>query len=202
MDNNELSKGYEIIKKPYPNKYLKIHQDFILTTKMDTAEIHPEIMTFRYDSQDPNFYEVFIENPDRNFNLILSQRKKGKSPDEVWKCKIRKDDYQHAARSEENQSVDENLSELMQKKAAITTDREKVMKIFGHLKQEELKEFKWFLQDKDFLSGLPCIPGSQLQEGDMLDLVDLMLQTYSQDYMDLTKEIFRKINRNDLVQML
>lgn len=70
------------------------------------------------------------------------------------------------------------------------------------LKQEEFKEFKWFLQDSDILTDLPRIPHHRLEKGDMLDVVDLMLQTYSQQSVELTKKVFQKINRNDLVQKL
>lgn len=71
-----------------------------------------------------------------------------------------------------------------------------------HLKQEELKEFKWHLQDSDIRAGLPCMPGSRLEKVDMLDLVDLMLHTYEQQSVEVTKKVFKKMNRNDLVQKL
>lgn len=71
-----------------------------------------------------------------------------------------------------------------------------------HLKLEEFKQFKWFLKDGDILAGLPCIPSSRLENADMLDLVDLMLQTYNQQSVEVTKKVFRAINRNDLVQTL
>ncbi len=76
------------------------------------------------------------------------------------------------------------------------------MKALEHLKEEELKKFKWFLQDRDFLASHPCISSSRLEKADMLDLVDLMLHTYRQHFADVTKEIFKKINRNDLLKML
>ncbi|KAI9526274.1 hypothetical protein NQZ68_041559 [Dissostichus eleginoides] len=67
---------------------------------------------------------------------------------------------------------------------------------------EEFKEFKWFLRDSDVLAGLPRISCSRLENSDILDLVDLMSQTYSQKYLEVTKKIFKEINRNDLVQKL
>lgn len=74
--------------------------------------------------------------------------------------------------------------------------------MLAQLKQEEFKEFKWFLQDSDILTDLPCIPRQRLEKGDMLDVVDLMLQTYSQQSVELTKKVLQKIHRNDLVQKL
>ncbi|KAM8734422.1 uncharacterized protein AB9X84_023225 isoform 2-T2 [Acanthopagrus schlegelii] len=99
-------------------------------------------------------------------------------------------------------SVDEHLSELMQKGATITTDRERLLNVLEHLKQEEFQKFKWFLQDSDILTGLPGIPHHRLEEGDMLDVVDLMLQTYSQQSVELTKKVLMDISRYDLVQRL
>ncbi|XP_073340777.1 NACHT, LRR and PYD domains-containing protein 1a allele 5-like [Pagrus major] len=218
LDKKKFSQRYELIQKPRPDKYLKMQQGFNLAADMDTAKILPERITLRYDSQDPNFYEVFIKKPDRDFHLTLSQIRKGEPRFEpVWTCEIRTDDYQNSAHLEaaesltgpcydatvrEKHSVDEHLAELMQKGATITTDRERLLNVLGHLKQEEFKEFKWFLQDSDILTGLPCIPRHRLEKGDMLDVVDLMLQTYSQQSVELTKKVFQKIHRNDLVQML
>uniref|UniRef100_A0A3B3XRJ4 CARD domain-containing protein n=1 Tax=Poecilia mexicana TaxID=48701 RepID=A0A3B3XRJ4_9TELE len=53
-------------------------------------------ITLRHDSQDPNFYEVFIENPEENFNLELLQTHSEK----VWFCEIRKDDHPKAGSTE------------------------------------------------------------------------------------------------------
>ncbi|XP_071399234.1 protein NLRC3-like [Centroberyx affinis] len=70
------------------------------------------------------------------------------------------------------------------------------------LDNEEFKKFKWFLQQADILEGFPAIPKSRLEKADRLDIVDQMVQTYSEYTLDLTKEVLRKINRNDLVQHL
>ncbi|KAM8734420.1 uncharacterized protein AB9X84_023224 isoform 2-T2 [Acanthopagrus schlegelii] len=218
LDKTKFSEGYKKIQKPRPDNYLKVDQGFNLAADMDTARIQPEKITLRDDSQDPNFYEVFIKKPDRDFHLTLSHIRKGKLKFEpVWTCEIRTVDYQSSAHLEVKQtrlqssipgsgdnkhSVDEHLSELMQKGATITTDRERLLDVLAQLKQQEFKEFKWFLQDSDILTGLPGIPHHRLEEGDMLDVVDLMLQTYSQQSVELTKKVFQKIHRNDLVQKL
>lgn len=71
-----------------------------------------------------------------------------------------------------------------------------------NLKQEEFEGFKWNLQDKHILAGLPCIPRHLLEKSDRFDLVNLMLHTYSQQYMEVAKKVFKEIYRNDLVQEL
>uniref|UniRef100_A0A3Q1HM53 Pyrin domain-containing protein n=1 Tax=Anabas testudineus TaxID=64144 RepID=A0A3Q1HM53_ANATE len=77
-----------------------------------------------------------------------------------------------------------------------------ILKMLEQLKDEELKEFKWHLKNSDIGEHLPCIPSSRLEKTDMWDLVDLMLQTYNQQSVEVTKRVFKKIKRNDLVQML
>ncbi|KAM4568375.1 NACHT, LRR and PYD domains-containing protein 1 homolog isoform 3-T3 [Fundulus diaphanus] len=71
--------------------FLKLHVYLILH---DPAL--QQKLTLRYDSQDPNFYEVFIENPTRNFDLTLlcaDSRKKEAKLHPVWTCEIRRDDH-------------------------------------------------------------------------------------------------------------
>ncbi|XP_071325390.1 uncharacterized protein [Trachinotus anak] len=92
VDKKEISNQYKIITKPHPDKYLKMQQGFILTADINTAKILPKVLTLRYDSQDPNFYEVFIENPNRNVYLTLSYSSTNKG-ESVWTCEIRNDDY-------------------------------------------------------------------------------------------------------------
>ncbi|XP_050928185.1 NACHT, LRR and PYD domains-containing protein 1b allele 5 isoform X2 [Lates calcarifer] len=88
IKNRALSSGYKSIPKPYPEKSLKMHDRFILTADVDSAEVYPEKLKLIYDSRDPNFYEVFVENPDSNFKLTL---KNESGP--VWTRAIRRDDY-------------------------------------------------------------------------------------------------------------
>uniref|UniRef100_A0A3P9BTE5 Pyrin domain-containing protein n=1 Tax=Maylandia zebra TaxID=106582 RepID=A0A3P9BTE5_9CICH len=71
-----------------------------------------------------------------------------------------------------------------------------------YLKKEELEKFKWFLRDRDVLVELQPIPESKLEKASTCDLVDLVVQTYTEKSVEVTKKVFRKINRNDLVQKL
>uniref|UniRef100_A0A4W6BSC6 Pyrin domain-containing protein n=1 Tax=Lates calcarifer TaxID=8187 RepID=A0A4W6BSC6_LATCA len=80
--------------------------------------------------------------------------------------------------------------------------KEKLLKMLEHLKEEEFKGFKWYLEDSAVLPGPTCIPKSKLEKADKLDLVELMMQTYNQQCVEVTKRVFKKIKRNDLVQML
>ncbi|GLD53087.1 uncharacterized protein AKAME5_000587800 [Lates japonicus] len=153
VDKKESSYGYKVIIKPHPDKYLKMQQGFILTADMDTAKILPKKLTLRYDSQDPNFYEVFIENPDRNFYLTLLSSCKNKDVP-VWACEIRKDDYPSSVPvgaagssggatgvntlAQDTSTVDEDLSEQFNK-ATITSVREKLLKMLEHVVRQQLR---------------------------------------------------------------
>ncbi|XP_042279678.1 uncharacterized protein LOC121905496 isoform X2 [Thunnus maccoyii] len=240
VDKTESLDGYTVIRKPHPDKYLKTQQGFVLTADIDTAKISPlDGITLRYDSQDPNFYEVFIEHPDRNFNFTLFDRYAKKSEpvcESVWTCEIRKADYPNSGHSEaaassagpagatvkalgssrgatggntlaegrstEEQSVDE-LSALVQKAATITTVEERLLEMLQHLEEEDFEDFKWFLQKRNLIpADLPCIPWSKLEKADRKRVVDLIEQTYSQRAVEVTKMLFKKINRNDLVKQL
>ncbi|KAI3361306.1 hypothetical protein L3Q82_013478 [Scortum barcoo] len=201
VDKMEFSKGYDIIRKPRPDKYLKMQNGFTLTADIDTAKILPEKITLRYDSQDPNFYEVFIENLDRNFHLTLSHlytKKNKQQSDPVWTREIRKDDYKNSGRSVEKLSADEHLPALLQA-ATIRTDAERLLETLQDLNQDDFKEFKWHLQKSDRAG----FPESRLEKVDrVLDLVDVMLQTYNQQSVEETKKVLKKMSRNDLVQKL
>ncbi|KAM4568381.1 NACHT, LRR and PYD domains-containing protein 1b allele 2-like isoform 2-T2 [Fundulus diaphanus] len=124
IHREETSLGYEVIKKPRPDTPLKMDRVFALKATVETAKIQPPKMTLRHDSQDPNFYEVFIENPDRNFNLELLQT----CSEKVWHCEIRKDDHPKsgsfeggapseaaAVKTEEEHFVDRHREELIQR---------------------------------------------------------------------------------------
>ncbi|XP_074523024.1 NACHT, LRR and PYD domains-containing protein 1 homolog [Halichoeres trimaculatus] len=207
VDKKELSKGFQTIEKPRPDKYLKMQKGFSLMAK--TANVNPKKITLRYDNQDPNFYEVFIEKPNGIFQLELFYiSKKEVESEPVWTCEIREDDYQSSA-SEDKHSVDDQLSAQMQsltnRMQAVTistTDRERLLKTLEDLTQEEFKEFKWYLRDKGVLTGLTSISKRKLESKDVLELVDLMFGTYRKHCMELTRRVLRAMDKNDLVETL
>ncbi|XP_054916940.1 uncharacterized protein LOC129380000 [Poeciliopsis prolifica] len=195
----ETSSGYRVIQKPDPEKSLKMNEFFFLTSDLEAAEVSPKTgIKLRYPRGKPNFFEVYVENADRTFSLTL--RADGQDQP-VWECSVRKDEYQSSSQAQEIQSVDEHLAEMMQRAAIITSDKEMLLNLMKDLKQEELKGFKWFLKNRDVSSGCPQIPVSLLEEADASDLVDLMMNTYSRGAVLLTQDIFKKISRNDLVEM-
>ncbi|XP_037636209.1 uncharacterized protein LOC119494420 isoform X2 [Sebastes umbrosus] len=106
IKKKESSSGYKMIQKPYPEKYLQMRDRFILTADLDSAEIYPEKLKLIYEGSDPNFFEVFIENPDSHFQLTISHKSVP-----VWTCAIRKDDYQNTGDIQEKYDKPTNCVE-------------------------------------------------------------------------------------------
>ncbi|XP_054477351.1 NACHT, LRR and PYD domains-containing protein 1 homolog [Anoplopoma fimbria] len=98
LEKIELPDGYKVIRKPHPAKSLKMNDWFILSTDLDGAEICPKKLMLRYESTEPNFIEVFINNPDTNFHLNLT---KENECEPVWTRAIRKDEYQSTVHIQE-----------------------------------------------------------------------------------------------------
>ncbi|KAL3048644.1 hypothetical protein OYC64_007237 [Pagothenia borchgrevinki] len=61
--------------------------------------------------------------------------------------------------------------------------KEELWYILQHLKEDELKHFKWFLEQENLLEGFSGIPVFQLETADRKDTVDLMVQNYQDDYV-------------------
>ncbi|XP_042247647.1 NACHT, LRR and PYD domains-containing protein 12-like [Thunnus maccoyii] len=84
----------------------------------------------------------------------------------------------------------------------MTAVPEILLETLDDLGDEELKIFKWFLQQAEILEDFPVIRKSCLEKADRLDTLDLIVQTYSEQSVEVITKVLRKINRNDLVQSL
>ncbi|XP_059194301.1 uncharacterized protein LOC131975630 [Centropristis striata] len=185
LDKKKNSFGYEEIPLQHPKKPLKMNDWFILTAHLDGKEMASDSLPLIYESMEPNFYQLFIENPDKDFELQL------KLEDElpVWTQKILKKEYQSTGPVE-----DKHLPAPLQKDAAITEEEKRLLKVLKDLSSEQFKEFKWHLRN--------IIPWEQLEHSDRLDVVKLTWQTYTEKSFEVTKDVCKEINRNDLVQKL
>lgn len=67
------------------------------------------------------------------------------------------------------------------------------------LSTEELEKFKSLIELE---KGFPLFSREQLEMTKTPDIVDLMVETYSQECLELTKSVLKKMNRTDLVQRL
>uniref|UniRef100_A0A8C9Z2H4 Pyrin domain-containing protein n=1 Tax=Sander lucioperca TaxID=283035 RepID=A0A8C9Z2H4_SANLU len=71
------------------------------------------------------------------------------------------------------------------------------------LREDEFKQFKWWLQQQDLLEGYQRIKVSKLENADRQDTVDVMVNTFHlHGALKVTKKVLEMIYRNDLVQSL
>lgn len=84
----------------------------------------------------------------------------------------------------------------------MATPKELLLGVLEDLGNEELKIFQWFLQQSDILEDFRAIPKSRLEKADRQDTLDVMVQTYENDAVEVTKMVLSKMKRNDLVQNL
>ncbi|KAJ7987798.1 hypothetical protein DPEC_G00330250 [Dallia pectoralis] len=82
------------------------------------------------------------------------------------------------------------------------TIKKLLLETLEELVEDEVKRFKWHLAE-GVLEGFPHIPKSQLEKADRQDTVDKMVKTYGYERaVDISLEILRKMNQNDLVEKL
>ncbi|XP_075962778.1 uncharacterized protein LOC142965629 isoform X3 [Anarhichas minor] len=116
LDKRNESYGYRAIRKSHPETSLKLNDSFILTTDLDGAEIDPEMLKLR--NENPNFFEVFIDNPDKKFKLQLTKENE-RQP--VWTRTIRKNEYQSTVHSQGEHFVDKHRCDLIERVSNINT---------------------------------------------------------------------------------
>ncbi|XP_037640180.1 apoptosis-associated speck-like protein containing a CARD isoform X1 [Sebastes umbrosus] len=91
LEKSESADGYRRFKKPHPKKPLKMNDEFILTAELGGENFFSDTLQLLHESTEPNFSEVFIEDPGTDLTLKLG-KEKGSPP--VWTCVIRQKEYQ------------------------------------------------------------------------------------------------------------
>ncbi|XP_076578606.1 uncharacterized protein LOC143315056 [Chaetodon auriga] len=80
---------------------------------------------------------------------------------------------------------------------------EELWNTLQELREDEFKNFKWFLKQDDILEGSSGIAAAQLEKAERRDTVDLMVQKYQgPGALQVALKVLEKISRNDLVQRL
>ncbi|KAJ8357975.1 hypothetical protein AAFF_G00047010 [Aldrovandia affinis] len=75
------------------------------------------------------------------------------------------------------------------------------MEILWDLKEDDFKKFKCYLSGT-VLEGCRPIPRGRLEDQSRTDVVTLMEDYYGDQRVNITKEILKKISRNDLIERL
>ena len=79
--------------------------------------------------------------------------------------------------------------------------KELLLETLNDLSYEEQKNFTWFLQFTFFKRSLPLILGKTIWWGQE-DWVKVMVETCGEESLEVIKQVFKDMNRIDLVQRL
>ena len=77
--------------------------------------------------------------------------------------------------------------------------KKRICETLNDLSSEEVENFKSLIELE---TGFPLFSRKQLEVTKTQDLVELMVETYSRQYLELTKHVLKLMNRTDLVQRL
>ena len=83
----------------------------------------------------------------------------------------------------------------------MTRVKEKLLETLEELSFGEIEQFKWWLHHPQ-VKDLPRIPRSRIERAYGFDLVDLMVEIYGQQSVEVTREVLKRMNRMGLVQSL
>lgn len=86
--------------------------------------------------------------------------------------------------------------------ATVEAVKELLLETLEDLSEEDLGHLICFLQFKRFQNGLPQIPLRLLEYSDLTFIIDLIVEMCGQQSLEVTTELFRDMNRMDLVQRL
>ncbi|XP_013927367.1 PREDICTED: uncharacterized protein LOC106553407 [Thamnophis sirtalis] len=81
------------------------------------------------------------------------------------------------------------------------TVKEEIYNALNELIEQQFKEFKWRLNSIDY-NGRPNISTASLEKTEAQDVVDLLIQHYGKDALEVCIIVLRKCNRNDLAEKL
>ncbi|XP_049424567.1 uncharacterized protein LOC125883944 [Epinephelus fuscoguttatus] len=108
----------------------------------------------------------------------------------------------HSSSQSKKKRLDEHRSALIQKVATMAVVKQLLLETLNSLSDKELEEFKKFLMWIICQKKLKAMSSPISLTKDRAEIVDLMLQTYSQQSVSLTREAVKKMNRTDLMQRL
>lgn len=84
----------------------------------------------------------------------------------------------------------------------MTSLHKTLLQMLEQLNKGDLEKFKHVLLYSKIKEGLPRIPRQRMEVSDRRQIVEVMVEIYSQQSVEVTREVFMRINRSDLVQRL
>ncbi|XP_031723415.1 uncharacterized protein LOC116394455 [Anarrhichthys ocellatus] len=143
------------------------------------------------------------DNQDMVFLMVLSYGQQSvKKTMEVVKKMNRTDLVQrlsHSSSGPKKKLSDDHRSALIQRVATKVAVKQLLLETLNDLDHSELKKFQEFLQLIVSQKNLPDISYMLRRTADSEETVDLMMQLYAHQSVDLTREVVEKMNRTDLM---
>ncbi len=84
----------------------------------------------------------------------------------------------------------------------MTSCHENLLETLKDLSDDDLEKFKHVLLYIKVKEGLPRIPRNRMEVSDRVQIVELIVKTYGQQCVEVTMEVFKKMNRRDLLWRL
>nr|XP_033495575.1 uncharacterized protein LOC117265273 isoform X13 [Epinephelus lanceolatus] len=152
---------------------------------------------------------ILWEKEDRQVTVFLMVLTDGQQSVEMTKQVLKKmkriDLVQRLSDSSsgpKKQHSDEHRPALIQKVATMAAVKQLLLETLNDLSDKELKKFKWSLEWTVSQKNLPDFSPELSDTTNREEIVDVMLRTYSQQSVQLTREVVKKMNRTDLMQRL
>ncbi|XP_030251033.1 NACHT, LRR and PYD domains-containing protein 1b allele 2-like isoform X1 [Sparus aurata] len=144
---------------------------------------------------------------DTVFIIVLTDGQQSVETIKDWLEKMERTDLvqrlsDRSSGSKKKHSADEHRSALIHRVATIAAVNELLSETLNDLNDEELHEFKKFLQSIVVLKDLPDISWSSGSSADREEILGEMVRTYGRQSLELTREVFMDMKRTDLVQRL
>ncbi|XP_073693626.1 NACHT, LRR and PYD domains-containing protein 1 homolog isoform X2 [Garra rufa] len=137
VENNENKSETKFISKPGPVSSLQTNTWYSLRTLDEkesecNSEIQPKQLELKYKPINPDFFEVFIDNPkDFHLQLLTQHNNEG-----VWDAKIRKGDYSQRVSLVE--FVDKHRAQLIRKVSLVEPIADDMKHLIGDEKYQTI----------------------------------------------------------------
>ncbi|XP_075962761.1 uncharacterized protein LOC142965619 isoform X2 [Anarhichas minor] len=150
-----------------------------------------QLMLFRVTDKQDMVFLMVLNYGQQSVNKTMEVLKKMNRTDLVQRLS-------HSSSGPKKKLSDEHRSALIQRVATKAAVKQLLLEILNDLDHSELKKFQEFLQLIVSQKKLPDISSMLTQTADSEETVDVMMQLYGHQSVDLTREVVEKMNRTDL----
>nr|XP_028560002.1 caspase recruitment domain-containing protein 8-like [Podarcis muralis] len=206
VDEHEVNcPSHRIEKPPRTLKPLTIGSRFFVET--NDVTVCPEELEFQYlDAEKLQQYlELSAEQIQDKFSFCLIEKHTNKL---VWKARVKQEELNSDEMNSTQASRDGTLTNApprrtdsghgVESRAMVRSIRDSLVSTLENLGEDELKKFKLKLHEFPVSEGHDNIPLGRLKKADAMDLSQLLLSFYMEDYaVQVTADVLRAINCRD-----